>query len=137
MPISDELRVALAAAPFVAVTSNGTATRAHQIYVCNFVWLAWLLISTIALLIIGIVGIVLKERTLAPDMLGYVASMTYENPHVNLPHGEGALDARERTRALRDLRVRIGDVSGEEEVGHVAFTAGRQVRGLERDRRYL
>ncbi|TKA61968.1 hypothetical protein B0A49_09811 [Cryomyces minteri] len=81
MPISDELRVALAAAPFVAVTSNGTATRAHQIYVCNFVWLAWLLISTIALLIIGIVGIVLKERTLAPDMLGYVASMTYENPH--------------------------------------------------------
>ncbi|KAK4957798.1 hypothetical protein LTR28_005624 [Elasticomyces elasticus] len=137
MPITTERQTALASAPFVGATSHGTAMRTHQIYVCNFVWLALLLLSTGVLLSIGIVGIVMKERTLAPDMKGYVASMTYENPYVKVPDGGAAIDAMDRARSLRDLRVRIGDVEGKSEVGHIAFTAGIQTRPLEKDREYL
>ncbi|KAK4986133.1 hypothetical protein LTR50_005505 [Elasticomyces elasticus] len=135
--LSDKLLTTLAHAPFVGATSHGTAMRTHQVYVCNFVWLALLLISTSVLLTIGIVGIVMKERTLAPDMMGYVASMTYENPYVKVPDGGAAIDAMDRARSLKNLRVRIGDVEGKSEVGHIAFTAGIQTRRLEKDREYL
>ncbi|KAK5007153.1 hypothetical protein LTR28_005626 [Elasticomyces elasticus] len=138
MQLADEqLLATLGHAPFVGATSHGTATRTHQIYVCNFVWLALLLISTGVLLTIGIVGIVMKERTLAPDMMGYVASMTYENPYVKVPDGGAAIDAMDRARSLKNLWVRIGDVEGKSEVGHIAFTAGIQTRRLEKDREYL
>lgn len=74
-------------------------------------------------------------------MLGFVASMTYDNPYVVLPEGGATLDAMERARLLRDLRVRIGDVRIEEDVGHVAFAAvdemgDTSVGPLERRRKY-
>lgn len=47
------------------------------------------------------------------------------------------LDAMERARLLRDLKVRVGDVRGSEEVGHVALGTGANIRRLERGRLYI
>jgi hypothetical protein len=119
--------------------SRGTqATLAHSVEVFAYsrFWLAVLFSSSAFLLAIGLAGSVLDRFTLVPDMLGYVASMTYNNPHLPIPARGGVLDAMDRARILFDLRVSVADVRGGFDVGHVAFTSGTNVRRLEKGRRY-
>lgn len=74
-----------------------------------------------------------------PDILGYVSSMAIENPYIPIP-GEhpGArsiLDGPERSNLLGAMRVRIGDVRSNEEVGKIAFAAeGSSVTPLRKGR---
>lgn len=79
---------------------------------------------------------ILKHKTLSPELFGFVTSMTYENPWVKVPDGGTTLDAMERARLLKDVEVRVGDVCGNNQVGHTAFAAGVPLRALERGRLY-
>jgi hypothetical protein len=63
--------------------------------------------------------------------------MTYENPWVKVPDGGTTLDAMERARLLKDVEVRVADVCGDENVGHIALAAGVPLRKLERGRLYV
>ncbi|KAL1656652.1 hypothetical protein SLS61_000448 [Didymella pomorum] len=122
--------------PFIGASSSATATTNEQIFVCNFAWFALLLVASSVILITGFAAVVLKRKTLGPEMFGFVTSMTYENPWLHLPKGGTMLDGMERARLLKDIEVRIGDVRGEDEVGHIALAAGVPLRELERGRLY-
>jgi hypothetical protein len=122
--------------PFIGATTTARTTTRREIFVCNFAWLALLLSSSTIILITGSIALVLKRKTLGPEMFGFVSSMTYENPWVKIPRGGTMLDAMERTRLLKDVDIYVGDVRGDEEVGHIAFAAGVPVRKLERGRLY-
>ena len=122
--------------PFIGATTTARVTTTREIFVCNFAWLALLLTSSTVILLTGGVAIVLKRKTLGPEMFGFVSSMTYENPWIKIPQGGTMLDAMERTRLLKDVEVHIADVCGEEDVGHIAFAAGVPLRHLERGRPY-
>jgi hypothetical protein len=122
--------------PFIGASTTATATTSKQIFVCNFAWFALLLVASSAILITGFAAVVLKRRTLGPEMFGFVTSMTYENPWLNIPTGGTMLDGMERARLLKDVEVCIGDVRGNEEVGHIALAAGIPLRKLERGRLY-
>jgi hypothetical protein len=169
--------VQIACPVFCYRSAEARVARAHEAYRVNAAWLALLLASAGVLFGVGCAGAALGWRgTHVPDMLGYVASMTYNNPYVPLPDhdggqgssddsrgesgrgegrgdssgeaGEGSgerggssggvLDAMDRARLLRDMRVTIGDVHGAGEgVGHVAFArSGPDVRRLEKGRLY-
>jgi hypothetical protein len=84
----------------------------------------------------GSVALVLKRKTLGPELFGFVTSMTYENPWVKVPDGGTMLDAMERARLLKDVEVCVADVRGNDNVGHIAFAAGVPLRKLERGRLY-
>ncbi|KAJ9656207.1 hypothetical protein H2201_008619 [Coniosporium apollinis] len=137
--LSPEDQAAIILAPMRSRAVVADLVRMHQIYVCNYGWLAALVIASSVLLLVGVAGLILRHRTFAPDMMGYVASMSYENPYIGLPKGGSALDAMERARILRDVRVRIGDVRGGDGVGHVAFVGEgtKLVRRLEKGREYI
>ncbi|KAJ4340225.1 hypothetical protein N0V95_007545 [Ascochyta clinopodiicola] len=122
--------------PFLGATVTAVVKSTTQIFVCNFAWFALLVVASTVILTTGIVGIVLKRKTLGPEMFGFVTSMTYENPWLNIPTGGTMLDSMERARLLKDIEVRIGDVRGDEDVGHIAFAAGVPLRKLERGRLY-
>jgi hypothetical protein len=122
--------------PFIGSTTTANVTTVEGIFVCNFAWFSLLMVASAVTLIIGTAALILKRRTLGPEMFGFVTSMTYENPWVKLPEGGTMLDAMERARLLKDVRVHVGDVRGDEEVGHVAFAAGVPIRKLERGRLY-
>ena len=107
-------------APFWAQSTVGTTSYEHEIYVCDFLWLGLLLTASFALLMVAIVGTLMKQICRAPDMLGYVTSMTYNNAHMRLPAG-GPLDGMERARLLKEIRVQLGDTTAANNVGHVAF----------------
>jgi hypothetical protein len=122
--------------PFIGATTMATTSHKKEIFVCNFAWLSLLLVSSIAILLTGGIALILKRRTLGPEMFGFVSSMTYENPYVKIPTGGSMLDAMERARLLKDIPVRVGDVCGDEQIGHIALAAGVPVRKLERGRLY-
>ncbi|KAL6712669.1 hypothetical protein ACN47E_000546 [Coniothyrium glycines] len=122
--------------PFIGATTNATITTTAEIFVLNPAWLSLLMVSSTIILIIGTAALVLKQRTLGPEMFGFVTSMTYENPWVKIPSGGTMLDAMERARLLKDVDVRVGDVCGQKNVGHIAFAAGVPLRALERGRLY-
>jgi len=122
--------------PFIGATTNATTTSTEEIFVGEVAWLSLLMVSSSVILIIGIAALVLKQRTLGPELFGFVSSMTYENPWVKIPSGGTMLDAMERARLLGDVQVHIADVRGNDDVGHIAFAAGVPLRKLERGRLY-
>jgi hypothetical protein len=122
--------------PFIGATSTAYTTITVEIYLCNVPWLVLLMTSSLIIFGIGAMGLALKHKTLAPELFGFVTSMTYENPWVNIPRGGTMLDATERARLLKDVEVYIGDVRGNDEVGHIALAAGVPLRKLERGRMY-
>jgi hypothetical protein len=138
---------------FCSRSVPATVTRAVEVWGYSRVWLALLFGSAAVLLATGLAGAGLGVRTRVPDVLGYAASMTYNNRYLPLPEhssddsGEsgvgsggggsgGVLDAMTRARLLWDLHVSVGDVRGGDAVGRIAFTSKADVRALERGRLY-
>jgi hypothetical protein len=131
-----EMVVQSSESPFIGATSTAYTTITVEIYLCNVPWLVLLMTSSLIIFSIGAMGLALKHKTLAPELFGFVTSMTYENPWVNIPRGGTMLDATERAKLLKDVEVYIGDVRGNDEVGHIALAAGVPLRKLERGRMY-
>ncbi len=121
---------------FIGATTNSTVSQTHAVFVCNFAWLGLLLAAAVAIFTTGVTSLMLKWRTLGPEMFGFVTSMTYENQYVKIPDGGSMLNGMERARLLKDVEFYVGDVSGNEDVGHIAFAAGVPLRKLERGRLY-
>lgn len=100
---------------------HGSRQEGSQ-YVCRI----WFAISTIVisflLFLAGVASLVLGLLTKAPDTLGFVSTSARDNPHFTTKVASH-LDGLEAARALRDVRIRIGDVQTQREVGHVAFAS--------------
>ncbi len=122
---------------FCTRSTRAMLTQTLPVYRCNMLWLALLVASASVLLVFGAAATVLGWRTFVPDMLGYVASMTFNNPYLRLPAGSAELEAMDRARALRNEEVIIGDVRGAHDVGHIAFARSvGSLRRLEKGRKY-
>jgi hypothetical protein len=136
---------------FCSRSAVAKLTRWQNVYHCHTVWLVLLFACSAMLLACGVAGIlVLSRRKLAPDMLGYVASMTYNNPYLPLPAMGGVLNAAERVRALGNMRVRIADVGRGvpatgaleaeaiiDNVGLIAFTSFSDAKPLRKGQKYM
>lgn len=126
--------------PFIGATTTANVTTMREIFVCNFGWLALLLAASGIIFVAGGVALVLKHKTLGPEIFGFVTSMTYDNPYVRIADGTlgggTTMDAMERARVLKDVKVYIGDVRGDDDTGHIAMASGVPLRKLERDRLY-
>lgn len=106
-------------------------------YIISMPWLIVDYISCIVLLACSVVAVVLRQRTLAPDILGYVSSLTRDNPNIQLPDGGSILPGLERARKLKHVRVQFADTRQEGGVGRVGLTTvsregvGRLKKGTE------
>ncbi|KAF8850134.1 hypothetical protein BDZ45DRAFT_809365 [Acephala macrosclerotiorum] len=114
-----------------------TAEAKHDVqphYVCNKAFTALLVLISILLLIAAVATIALKSLTLAPDILGYVSSNTRHNEYCGV-NPASRLTRLERARTIEKVVVRIGDVKGDSEVGHIAFATGdEEIRLLRRNK---
>lgn len=93
------------------------------VYVCHVLWLFCLLLSSTVLFLVGIVGVIMKYRSVSPEILGYISSHTRDNPYIQLPPGGTTIEGLERSRLLFDTRVRLQDVKEDEEVGYIALAS--------------
>lgn len=135
---------AVSGAESIGLTLNTTATVSEQyeVFVCDKRWLIILLVSAIALLACVLAGLVLKYfSTSAPDVVGYVSSLTRDNPYVAsiVPAGGSTLDGFDRARLLKNVRIKLADARGMDPAsGYVAVVPADQVStSLNSHRRYL
>ncbi|RSL73044.1 hypothetical protein CEP53_000815 [Fusarium sp. AF-6] len=98
--------------------SFSTATEAYQI---QGKWMALYIASLVVMSTCAVATIVLRLIIRAPDFLTNVAGLTRDSPYINVPSGGSTLDGEERSRLLRNRRLRIVDVHPERDVGHIAF----------------
>ncbi|KAJ4366084.1 hypothetical protein N0V95_000311 [Ascochyta clinopodiicola] len=91
------------------------------VYKVNAPWAAVLIICSLALLLLGVFGIFVQARTVAPDIFNHVSSLTRDNPHVSAPVGGSGLDGSDRARLLKRVRVQLGDAEPQSETGYVAL----------------
>ncbi|OCK84634.1 hypothetical protein K432DRAFT_422421 [Lepidopterella palustris CBS 459.81] len=126
-----------------ALTFNASASQVVEQtadkYQCDWMWIAILLAVSAVLQIFAYTGLVLKYITLAPDILGYVSSLTLLNPYVPVPTGGTTLDGLQRASLLRDIRLKIGDVCANEPHGAIAIASADRgtVGKLTRTRWYI
>jgi hypothetical protein len=106
-------------------------------YFLSWPWLAMDMVTCIVLFFAAIACFWLRCNTVAPDLFGFVSSMTRDNPHLNLPEGGTAMSGIDRAKALRNVKVKIADLRGHAEIGKIGLTAAdAPAHGLSRDRRY-
>jgi len=86
-------------------------------------------------LVFGILGLGLKQIVKVPNILGYVSTMTRDNPYFDGPVGGEHLDGIERARLLRGKYLRlmvVNDTSRGE--GHVALASDEKDQATTSDR---
>ncbi|KAH8650592.1 hypothetical protein BGZ60DRAFT_534248 [Tricladium varicosporioides] len=107
-----------------------TPLPSNPILVCNWIYFTILVATSIFMIFCGVLCTWLSYHITSPDIMGYVSSMTIENPYFNIPgtkQGSGsAMDGLQRTRLLRGTRVRLGDVQNGEAVGKFGFATEDQ-----------
>lgn len=100
-----------------------TAAVSHdsRVYKASKLWVVLLVVCSSVMFVLGVASLILQAVTTVPDLLGYVSSLTRDNPYVGIPSGATALDGPERTRVLRDLKVQVADIRPYDEVGYFAL----------------
>ncbi|KAF4556410.1 Hypothetical protein D9617_1g082870 [Elsinoe fawcettii] len=106
--------------PFNPVNGTETYTTSMPVYRRNVIWIIILIFSSSVLIIINITSIILRFKIRAPDILGYVSTLTYDNPYIPITPAS-TIDGMERSKLLYDMKVRIGDVQCHEDVGHITL----------------
>lgn len=91
-------------------------------YTLSWPWLVVDCISNVVLLAAAVLAFWLRKQTLAPDIFGFVSSLTRDNPNLQLPDGGSTLSGIDRSRRMKHVKVKIGDVGTTAEVGRVGLT---------------
>ncbi|KAL4903381.1 hypothetical protein BDW74DRAFT_186059 [Aspergillus multicolor] len=112
-------------APFVGASTNATLARYTEVYRPEYVWAVILILSSVLLFAVGLAGICVRTKTLAPNMFDPVIGLTYGNPYIAATgKNENPLDADERANILRDKTVQLGEVNDYKGVKAVFGEAG-------------
>lgn len=102
--------------PFIGAFTNATLETDHEVFNPTYSWCVLLIVSSTALISLGLVGIYCQCRSLAPNMFDPVMGWTYMNPYIPPPpldkNGEYPLSIEKRMGALRKLKIRLGSVNG-------------------------
>lgn len=121
-----------------STAAPATVSTNFEILVCYRPWFAILMISCLILLAASFATIVLDTWRIGPDVDMSISSMTRDNPFVGstgIVPGSWE-DAVHRGLKLKRVRVKLGDVLPDAEVGHVAIGLERQTRELSNSRLY-
>lgn len=128
--------IAVGGGAFVAASTEASVTQKIPIYKADYAWVAVLVISSLALIFTGLVGMIMGLRTRGPDVFDPVMGLTYNNSSLGLQNPGSTLDANARAKLLRGMRVRLGDVAGDESVGMIGVGRTPEVEPLVQGRLY-
>jgi hypothetical protein len=123
-------------APFVAANTTAKVTEFTEVIRPDFAWVIVLLLSSTALVTVGIAGMWLGHHVKGPDVFDPLMGLTYNNPYLNIPGHHSTLSASDRARLLAGLTVRLGDVHPYSELGKISLGQTAQVKRLVKGRLY-
>lgn len=116
--------------------ANITTSVGKEVYQPVAIWVAVLLFCSLSITCIGILGIICKSKSLAPNRFDAVFGHTYDNPDFGLDSGATTLGVDERLRLLGHLEVRVGDVRKGWDVGRIGLAMKDNVSTLKLGRSY-
>lgn len=123
---------------------NGTIERTVGIYsldepvlTCNQKWLAVLIVADLIPLAATILIMTLESRRRGPALSMNISTLLRESAHSGLPSDAGSLADADRSRASRNVKVRLGDIQSQNDVGRIAIGRADKVSRLSRRRRYI
>lgn len=133
-----------------SISVPGNVTVETSVFACSWPWVSVYLLATVMMFGAAIAAAVLKRMIVGRDYLGYVSSVVREGGKAGMPCGGARINGMERSRRLRDLKIRLGDVGDGGEgfeigvgaqlsVGRVGIGGvGREgIGGLERGKLYV
>jgi hypothetical protein len=108
------------------LTWNATEVQTSQYdgeqYFCHSGYAVITIAISCFLFLAAVLSLLLGIVTTAPDILGFVSTAARDNVYFK-DYVPSHLDGLEAARALKHVKVRIGDVAADEKVGHVAFAS--------------
>ncbi|KAL0932376.1 uncharacterized protein CTRU02_213329 [Colletotrichum truncatum] len=117
---------------YVSQTPAAVTVNLGPHYICHWVWFGLAVAIVLLLEGLAVANAILRFRTRAPDIFGYVSSLTIGNRYCE-SKGLGqssALFGLERARALGRVRFQLADIKGGEDVGRIAFFPRLSEEGL-------
>lgn len=120
--------------PFVGASTKASVTRYYEVYKPDYRWIALLILSTVILIVTGIVGMALGSQANGPDLFDPVIGLTYDNNYLHLPCDASTQSATERAKLLGHLKVRLGDVQPNAETGKIGVGLTSNVGRLDGSR---
>jgi hypothetical protein len=123
-----------------AGAANTTADHVlplDSVYGIDSKWMVIYFISSFILLGAAIVGLVFRALCRGPSIFGYAnTSMRYSRYFPDSTQYNTTLNGADKAREVAGIRVRLGDIRAESEVGYIALAEEAFVARLVRGRRY-
>ncbi|KAI4649980.1 uncharacterized protein J4E78_008261 [Alternaria triticimaculans] len=119
--------------------TTGTRRSNVEVFKAHFGWVIALIVSSTVLIVASLVPFYLRTfLPHGPDVLMNFSSLAArDNPYVAIPGTGTYLDAADRSRLLKDVRIRFGDVEEGGEIGRLAIgRADGDVAPLRKGRKY-
>jgi hypothetical protein len=122
------------------LNTTATITVNEVVMVCHWGWLIALLIATFAMFLAAVAKLVIDLQIWIPVLSMNVSTIARNNPCFTLPHSGSALSDSKRSRLLRDMKARFGDVVPGDQVGYLmvgdCYEDGGHVLRFQKNRYY-
>ena len=103
-------------------SSMGTVSQPYTALKCNYEWLVILFTTSTLLLLLAIASLVLSLARRGPDLLDCFSTILKDNKYVDIPDQSSLDDAAVRSRLLKDIVIRFGDVKADGDAGYAAYS---------------
>ena len=120
------------------ITILGIQSTEQDLLRCNRAWLGILIVASLTLFLIAAVAAVLRLITLVPDVLGTLSLAMLDNRCQTIM-GNTAWTSNERVLKMKGIKVQLGDVRPDSNVGRIGLAAPTEnviVSEVQRDRYY-
>lgn len=104
--------------PVMQVPSITTTEQA--LVRCDRAWLGILVVASLTAFLVAFVSATVRLATFVPDILGTVSLAMLDNKCQSLA-GSSTWSWRERAGKMRGVKLRLGDINPEDEVGQIAL----------------
>ncbi|KAK7993219.1 hypothetical protein PG989_006600 [Apiospora arundinis] len=107
---------------FIRTDSDmGTTQYERAVIQCDYAWLSVLLLASSTMLLCGLASIVLGMMRRGPDLLDRFGTLLRDNPYAPDPYYSSLEDSLSRSKRLADVKVCLGDVRPDDDVGYTAI----------------
>ena len=111
--------------------SSAIGMNNQHIYTIQISWIIIFFICTLLLFLATVFNAILGRLIMAPDIIGYVSTLTRDNSSISLPPGGSTLSGTERARLLKDKHIRLGDVCKDDgDIGYLRVRLGDDTASL-------
>jgi hypothetical protein len=117
-------------------TTGITTFPIEPMYALDLPWITLYFISVAVMFAAAVFSLVMHHLCHAPQILGFVSSLTRDSRYFEMMHGNSSEDGAKTAKRLRALKFRVEDVHAGADVGKIAFAPAQDGLRVRRGRWY-